>query len=316
MSTSMPRALFAVLLPVAVSIAQSPADPNRDPAALAVAWQQHAAEYRACCLQTFNLAHALLDTALEDPTWIAALEAEGPSPGSSGATLPPAIVVDVDETVLDNSPYAARRLASGEGFDPKSWSAWVAERQATAVPGALAFLTEASRRGVTVFYVTNREFADEPATRDNLLRLGFPVAPSELLDVVLTKRERDDWGSDKGTRRRHIATSFRIVMLFGDDLGDFLSAVKPTQSPKQHTTASLHRHGQDLALDRLARTDEFAAHWGTRWFMLPNPSYGSWLDTLACATLPQGATELVPDHAAALRTKQIELREPSGEKQD
>lgn len=279
---------------------------------LAALWTQRSVEFKGNALTVFALGKIRLEQALADKSWTAA---PGEQKGDF-ATLPPAVVLDVDETVLDNSPYAARRLASGEAFDPKSWSAWVAERQATAVPGALAFLTEATRRGVTVFYVTNREVADEPATRENLLRLGFPVAPSELLDVVLTKRERDDWGSDKGTRRRHIATSFRIVMLFGDDLGDFLSAVKPTQSPKQHTTASLHRHGQDLALDRLARTDEFAAHWGTRWFMLPNPSYGSWLDTLACATLPQGATELVPDHAAALRTKQIELREPSGEKQD
>lgn len=252
--------------------------PRPDQAMVAVAWCRTAAERVALCRQTYNTAKAMLDVALDDGEWNAALE-QATTPDR--LALPPAVIVDVDETVLDNSPYNARLVAANEVYTPDGWSAWVEERAARAIPGAVDFLVYAAGRGVTVFYVTNRSNAEEPATRDNLQRLGFPLADRDDLDVVLTKRERDEWSdSDKRLRRASVAQTHRVLMMFGDDLGDFLSGVKPKATVRNGDPVDVVRaQGVVLGEERLARTDEFVGWWGTRWFMLPNPMYGSWLET-------------------------------------
>ncbi|MBK8976904.1 MAG: 5'-nucleotidase, lipoprotein e(P4) family [Planctomycetes bacterium] len=259
-----------------------PQDPA-DPATVAVAWCEQSAERIALCRQCYAAATGMLDVALNDQQWTAAFEQ---LTVTDWIYLPPAIVVDIDETVLDNTPFNARLAAAGHGFDPQMWSGWVEERSAAAIPGALDFLTHAAARGVTIFYVTNRDAAEEPATRDNLRRLGFPLADTEQLDVVLTRGEHDDTtgsdntSSDKTVRRTRIAATHRVLMLFGDDLGDFLGNVRPTASLRNGDTPEVVRtKGLALADERRARTLDLASYWGTRWFVLPNPMYGSWLDT-------------------------------------
>lgn len=240
------------------SSAASPDDPWRGGDLNSVLWVQTGAEYRAACIQTFDQARRGLDAALADAQHTAALEQSG-----DYATLPPAIVCDVDETLLDNSPYNARLLRAGTSFGIESWNTWVREAAAEPLPGARAFLEYAESRGVTVFYVTNRGVEVEAATRANLESAKFPVAAAPVddtqLDTVLTRGDHDEAGSEKSPRRTRIAQTHRIVLLLGDDLGDFAPGARK--------------------LDRTARAklvDDHAARWGRHWFVLPNPVYGSW----------------------------------------
>lgn len=220
-------------------------------------WVQTAAEYRAGALETYASAVANLDDALADPSWTAALEQ---SDGYSG--LPPAVILDLDETVLDNSLFQGRLVRDNASFDPVLWEKWMAMEKAEAIPGALSFVQEAIRRGIAVFYITNRECdgggcPQEARTIRNLTRLGFPDVS---LDRVLLKREQPDWGSEKENRRAVVAENHRILMLIGDDLGDFLPGVKGGVSPTR----------------RKELVDRYADRWGRMWFILPNPNYGSW----------------------------------------
>lgn len=240
---------FCACAPAAASGTLRPAD-----GLLAVAWVQASAEYEAAALQVFAAAREDLQRALGDRTWTAALEQSG-----DFAALPPAIIVDVDETVLDNSAYQARLIADGAEFDPVSWGAWVDERKGKAVPGAVEFLSAASQLGVRVFYISNRDAAQAEATRDNLARLGFPDAAGT--ETFYFKDPSRGW-KDKSSRRAAVSKTHRVVFVFGDNLFDFVEKERP-----------------DLAA-REAMVRENASWWGTRWFMLPNPMYGSWDDAL------------------------------------
>lgn len=254
---------FGISVAVAVTAACATAPRAEPPDAAAwptadldaVLWVQTAEEYEAAALQAYAAAEAALERALADSSWTAALVQTG-----AYATLPPAVIVDVDETVLDNSPFDARMILEGGAFDPDAWAGWVDAAEAEPVPGALEFLREAARRGVTVFYVTNRDAPrQEEGTRRNLERAGFPLGSDR--DVVLLRGEREEWTSDKSSRRAAVAGEFRVLLVIGDDLGDFLPALLPLEE----------REG-------LAR--RHADRWGERWILLPNPMYGSWESAL------------------------------------
>lgn len=218
----------------------------------AVLWMQTALEYEASALQAYRLAQLQLDAALADPTWTAATEQKG-----DASKLPPAVILDVDETVLDNSYYQARIVRDNTAYSTKTWDPWVMEARATAIPGAREFTQYAAEKGVTVFYVTNRTANLEEATRKNLAGEQFPLAKD--VDTVLVRGERPEWSaSAKGPRRAHVASSYRILMLLGDDLGDFV--VDASGTPEE----------------RRARTELYEGWWGRRWIILPNPTYGSW----------------------------------------
>lgn len=245
---------------------------------LAVAWMQQAAEYRAACLQAFGRAAAALELAKAQPTWNACLEI-GKEPVQKD--LPPAVVLDVDETVLDNSPYVVRRIAEGAGWDASTWAAWCKEQQAAAIPGALAYTTRATQLGIRVIYVTNRRSdatgekasTEETDTRQNLLRLGFPIDERDGFDCVLTKDEH----GDKSARRHFVAEHFRVLQLVGDNLGDFAPGVElAKQEPPQGRAAEAEF--VDAARNRLV--DDLAPWWGERWILIPNPSYGSFESVL------------------------------------
>ncbi|MDX1584332.1 MAG: HAD family acid phosphatase, partial [Thermoanaerobaculia bacterium] len=225
------------------------ADRNLD----ATLFVQTAAEYEAIALQTFSAAEALASEGLEDPAWQAVEDV-------SAGEKPPAVIVDVDETVLDNSAYQARLILDDATFDRESWKEWVEEAKAEPVPGALEFARWADRAGITLFYVTNRRAEEEAATRRNLLALGFPIR--EEIDTVLTRGEREGWSGDKSTRRAHVALDFRVLLLIGDDLGDFVG---------RDWGGVAGRH--EIVM---ANRDK----WGKTWLVLPNPTYGSWMRAL------------------------------------
>lgn len=215
-------------------------------------WASDSAEYTAVALQTFEGASLALVAALNDPEWTACLEQE-----DGYQSLPAAIIVDLDETILDNRPFQVRLVREELAFDETHWTEWVREGRAEAVPGAIEFLMEAGRQGVEIFFITNRSHDVEEETRKNLERLGVPV--EEVPDTVLTKSERPEWTSDKTNRRRLVAASYRVLLLLGDDLDDFVSSPSESRESRQATA--------------LANREM----WGAKWFVLPNPLYGGWV---------------------------------------
>jgi acid phosphatase len=217
----------------------------------AVLWMQTAAEYQAAARQAYRAAEANLERALRDPNWTAALEQSKDNTGDY-SKLPPAVILDLDETVLDNSPFQAQSTARRRAYSDQEWQKWVQSKRAGLVPGAREFLAFAHARGVAPYYVTNRvcdpEKADDP-TVTVLRNHGLPFAANRLLC-------RGESG-DKMPRRQHVARVCRILLLVGDDLNDFAT----------------------LSLDAAARASfvsDMARYWGERWFMIPNPTYGSW----------------------------------------
>jgi acid phosphatase len=201
-------------------------------------------------LATFDAATRSLDAALADPSWNA-------EEGTSDPSQPPAIIVDSDDTVFDNTPFEVRELKQGRTYDEKDWAQWVAEASGDAVPGAAQFLAHAKSRGVTVFYITNREAKEEAGTRQRIANLGFPLEAN--LDTILTRGEREEWkSSDKSARREFVASQYRVLLLAGDDLNDFANA-----------------RDKSVA-DRYTIVEDKRSWWGTKWFMVPNPMYGSW----------------------------------------
>jgi acid phosphatase len=261
--------------PAAVPVAQA-ASPNEN--LHAVLWAQTSIEYLSSAEQAYMLAGIRLAEALADPTWTASLEQDG-----DFSARPPAVILDVDETVLDNSAYQARLVETNGEYREETWQPWVREMKSTPIPGAVRFTQEAASRGVTVFYITNRQHVIEEPTRENLQKYGFPLDAAR--DTLLTQNERPEWASsDKTARRRAVAADFRVLLEIGDDMNDFLSARQPPEK-------------------RLELYRQYESHWGRRWIVLPNPSYGSWEATLFGFdyALPRG--EKLRRKAAQLRTR-------------
>ena len=218
---------------------------------LASLWTQRSVEYRANALGVFALARLRLDEALVDKAWTAA---PGEQKGDFGA-LPPAVVLDVDETLLDNSLYQVWMMRAGQTFSTKTWNQFCADQVSRAIPGAVEFTQYAESKGVKVFYITNRGAETEQATRENMAKLGFPTGGN--VDTFLMQNEKPDWGSAKSTRRAVVAKDYRILLNIGDNFGDFDD-----------------RYRSDLE-GRAKAFDSDMAYWGKQWLMLANPTYGS-----------------------------------------
>ncbi|MFQ5644928.1 MAG: 5'-nucleotidase, lipoprotein e(P4) family [Thiogranum sp.] len=244
-----------------------------------IAWMQSSMEYRALTQGIYNTARHNLDRALEDKSWTALASQVPANDEQAGAlgSLPPAVILDIDETVLGTLPYQAWLLKNEKDFLPISWHAWVSEASAEPVPGALDFVRYAMEKGVAVFYLSNRaargafdrnkngridtgeEQVDlEPFTVTNLLRTGFLPQPGiSNEDSVLLRAETDRDGqakkgwsaSDKTARRESLSADYRIILIMGDNINDFTA----NPAPGAHQ-----------------------ARWGRSWFILPNPAYGHW----------------------------------------
>ena len=201
-------------------------------------WVQTAAEYRALAYQAFNVARMRLDEDLELPR-----------------SRKRAVVVDLDETVLDNSPYEAKVVLANQSY-PTGWREWCDLSRAEAVPGAKEFLDYAVSKGCDVFYLSNRKLNVLDGSMRNLARLEFPqVERSNFLF-----RDKD---YSKEGRRRGIADTHDIVLLMGDNLNDFddVFAARPIR-------------------ERFSAVDTRRHEFGRKFVLLPNPMYGEWENAL------------------------------------
>lgn len=216
---------------------------------------QTSAEYRMITTSLYRSAYSSVKLSLLKKNRTAAVE----QAEMDVSALPPAIIVDIDETILDNSKAQALAVDKRGGFELAEWQKWVRKKEATPIPGALEFLAWAAseENGVTIFYVTNRSVDVEPATLENLQKFGFPI--KEGVDVILSRGEYGSVSksSDKSSRRKHICEKYRVILMAGDDLGDFITT---EGSPEERVTAS----------------SQYQNFWGERWIVLPNPTYGSW----------------------------------------
>lgn len=236
--------------------AAAPAASSADDNLNAVLWMQRSVEYRAATETVYRAAADKLDTALKQPNWDALVPDERGNPVKG---LKPAVVMDVDETVLDNSPYQARLVRDGKEYDEVTWDAWVAEKKAKPLPGVVDFAKAAQAKGITILYLSNRAVHLKEATLANLRSAGLPVADDQVflgLGTVVEGCEQN--GSEKNCRRLLAGRQYRVLMQFGDQLGDFVQVVANTPE------------GRDALLQ------QYHDWFGERWWMLPNPSYGSW----------------------------------------
>jgi acid phosphatase len=243
--------LVALFFATATGLADEP-DVTSDRRYNAVAWMQNAAEYRMSARQAFRLATLQLDKGLSDLSWTADL-VQRDTGGYQSKT--PAIILDVDETVLNNSAYSARGIVNEESYSTPTWTAWAAEEKAGAIPGALEFIQYARSKHVRVFYVTNRKDDVKQATINNLRALDFPASE----DYILTCDASDGRPRDKISRRAFVAENHRILLLIGDNMGDFCADMDTTNQQERNELAAQR---EDML--------------GSRWIILPNAMYGGW----------------------------------------
>ncbi len=208
---------------------------------MATAWFQQSAEMRAISYQTFNFAKVLVDMDLADETVTAETRA---------------IVVDLDETIIDNSDYEAWLIGKDFGYSSSTWNPWIQAGIAPALPGAVEFLNYVADQGVHVYYISNRKVLDDNSgyigTKANLMALGLPFADEEHL-LLRTG------SSNKTERRTYVEDQHHVILYMGDNLNDFL--------------ADFAGIGVD---ERLAVTDQYKAEFGKKFIVMPNPMYGEW----------------------------------------
>ena len=219
---------------------------SRHSESMATVYNYYADEYRALAYQAFNIAHDRLDNVKDK------------YPDRKDF----AIVVDIDETLLDNSPHQALMIVQDTSY-PYMWNEWCDLANANAIPGAVEFLQYADANGFNIFYVSNRkiEYVKE-STMKNLLDLGFPQVDDDNFMLRLKRSEEIPNPSDKQMRRDEISTrGFEIVMLIGDNLGDFY-------------TDELDAEKRSLQLDA------FEEEFGRMFIVLPNAMYGNWTKSL------------------------------------
>jgi 5'-nucleotidase (lipoprotein e(P4) family) len=221
-------------------------------------FMQTSAEYRAVCLQTFALAKLRLDEAV----------AGAPQDGRR-----PVVVLDLDETVLDNAGFQSWLLRTGLAYDQTFFDRWemFGGQQVELIPGAKQFILDAEKMGVGVVYISNRHDRFRQATKATLQRLGIAVRDDRDLKLSTTT-------SDKTSRRQEIESrdNGRILLLIGDNLRDFDEAFRFPPIAEDATPTGVAA----MIEARKQVVDDHAARWGNRWIVLPNPAYGEWAKPL------------------------------------
>jgi 5'-nucleotidase (lipoprotein e(P4) family) len=221
---------------------------NSDYLLAATAYHQLSAEYQALCIQSFNIARRNIDDVLNQEKGI----------------KPPCIIVDIDETMLDNSPFEVECIRQQKSYSSESWKQWCDMAKARAIPGALEFAKYAEQNEIDVIYCSNRKIAELDATMKNMSDLGFPFISKDhflLKDSVSTKRYR----------RAKVQDKYHIVMLIGDNLNDF--------------DELFENRANDFGKGNV---DDRFNQFGSKFIVLPNPIYGNWVDAIENSSMEQG----------------------------
>ena len=239
---------------------------------LGIAWVDSAAEYDALTLQTYQNATDHLDELIADSNSSAL-------PGRTGAGgLPTAVILDVDETSVSNVEFQAEIDGN---FSHEAFDYWQLNNPSRQIKGAPEFVQAARDKGVTVFFITNRpcherDFAPGPCPQEAITLQDLAEAGIETdAEHLMLVGEKPEWNREKRFRQELVAKNYRVIMLLGDDLGDFLPCVRA--KPVAPCSAA-------TATDRDRMTKEHSAYWGTRWHILPNPMHGSWSSFISTGT--------------------------------
>ena len=232
---------------------------------LGMLWVKHAAEYDALSMQAYHQAERALPGFVADKNWTAL-------PGQNNARyLPPAIIIDVDETSLSGVDF---QLSLDEPVTMANLNRWYVENESRPVAGFTRFTTTARAAGVELFFVTNRpcepiDGVDSACPYEATVINALHQAGVDVdADHVLLANEKPAWSKEKSVRYDEIARTHRIIMLFGDDLNDFIPCVRaePVAPCSEPATAE----------SRDRKVMQFAGYWGNGWYLLPNPMHGSW----------------------------------------
>ncbi|SMY31668.1 Lipoprotein E precursor [Photobacterium malacitanum] len=199
-------------------------------------YQQQSAEIMALQLQTYKFAQQQLN---ENLTQIKTNKKK-------------AIIIDLDETVLDNTPLLVKDLNKCHDYTEwDTWADWEKNGKPHLIPGAKDFLNFVNNQHVAIFYVSDRSQVNKQATINTLNRLGLPQVNSD--HVLLANKS-------KQLRREDINRQYQVIMLLGDSLADFAAEFKtPKPTTEQRKLVVQQQH-----------------HFGTQWIVMPNSSYGSW----------------------------------------
>jgi len=210
--------------------------PDAEQMVMATLWFQHSGEARALYYQAYNLAELRVRQALD----------------TLADNLPLAVIADIDETILDNSPSEGKNILEGNRYSSERWRAWTNNRSASGLPGSIDFALFLESVGVDLYYISNRSVDEQDATLDNLKKLGYPFADTEH---ILLKSNQ----STKTPRRQSVAKNHHIILLLGDNLNDFSDIFEDRSDGYGFSTVDIN-------------SKEF----GKRFIVLPNPLYGSW----------------------------------------
>ena len=209
--------------------------PVKEHTELAVIWQQNAAEYRALSYQAFNIATQKVKSLKR-----------------TNRSKPFAIITDLDETVIDNSPYSAMQIKQDLDFDKDDWIEWGKLKQAQGLPGAVRFFNLADSLGIEVFYISNRYQDQLTETIENLKLLNLPNADSAHVFLRTSKSEKQE-------RRNKVLEDYEVVLYMGDNLSDF-SSIFDNQNSKSRNES----------------VDKMSTEFGHQFIVFPNPMYGDW----------------------------------------
>ena len=228
-------------------------------------WVKTSSDYAALTRQVYGVAQRDLERFVADTSWSAI-------PGQTDAGhLPPAVILDVDETVINNVSF---QVNFERPFTDRKLEMWDREHVAEPVPGVVEFVAAAREAGVTVFFMTNRpceKYAGETeqcpqkqTVIDGIRELGIDVEP----EFVMLALERPDWTGEKVGRRLLIAENYRVIMLIGDDFADFVPCARKRFYPPCTEPATRESRAADV--------EKYAQYWGNGWYILPGPMHGSW----------------------------------------
>ncbi|MCB0800990.1 MAG: hypothetical protein KDB91_10845 [Bacteroidales bacterium] len=260
---------------------------DQDHLILATLWFQKSAEMRALFYQCFRNAEMALKENFEQhrQTWSApeppltesgtlSRQSDGGREADSAdylpgkeMTKPAAVVLDIDETLLDNSPFQGWQVLAKRSFNNDDWFRWVEMARARPLPGAVEFTRYADSLGVEVFYVSNRTVQEMGPTIENMAAWGFVNADSTHMLLKETT-------SSKVERRALVEKDYEILLLVGDNLADH--------------SGIYEKRGSDHGF---AAVDADRRLFGTKYIVLPNPMYGNWLSELLKKTEGQKEKE-------------------------